>query len=111
MRVRALLQVLVGLAPWPAEQAKTRNDARSSDDGPERAAGHRRSVDQVKPLPEPYRASHEEQPSDHASGEGHGKPALSGNIPAHWHTRIACTLSRGRSAGKQGVRSRKSEGW
>jgi hypothetical protein len=64
MRVRALLQVLVGVAPWPAEQAETRNDARPSDDGPERAAGHRRSLDQVKPLPEPYRAGHDEQPSD-----------------------------------------------
>ena len=53
-------------------KAETGDDAHRSDDGPERAAGHRRSVDQVKPLPEPNRAGHKEQPSDHASGDGHG---------------------------------------
>ena len=63
---------LVGLAPWPAEQAETRNDARPADNGPERAAGHRRSLDQVEPLPEPYHAGGDEQATDHASGEGHG---------------------------------------
>src|SRR5690348_11864123 len=63
---------LVRLAPRPAEQAETRDDACRSDDGPERAAGHRRPLDQIEPLPEPDRAGHEEQPSDHASGDGHG---------------------------------------
>jgi len=29
-------------------------------------------VDQTKSLPEPYRAGHDEQPSNHASGNGHG---------------------------------------
>jgi hypothetical protein len=72
VRARVLLQPLVGLAPWPAEQAEAGDDARPSDNGPERAAGHRRSLDQVKPLPEPYRAGHDKQPSDHASGDGHG---------------------------------------
>jgi hypothetical protein len=66
------LRLLVGLAPRPTEEAETGDDAQRSDDGPERTAGHRRSVDQAEPLPEPYRAGHEQQPSDHAPDDGHG---------------------------------------
>ena len=29
-------------------------------------------MDETKSLPEPYRASHDKQPSDHAPGDGHG---------------------------------------
>ena len=60
------------LAPRPAEEAEADDHAHRADDGPERAAGHRRSVDETESLPEPYRASHDKQPSDHAPGDGHG---------------------------------------
>ena len=66
------LQLLLRLAPRPAEQSEAGDDARASDDGPERAAGHRRSLDQVEPLAEPDRAGHDEQRSDHALDDGHG---------------------------------------
>jgi hypothetical protein len=35
----------------------------------------------------------------------------SGDIGEHWGMRNACTVSRGRLAGKEGVRSREAEGW
>ena len=72
------------LAPRPAKQTEAGDDTRRSDDGPERAAGHRRSVDETESLPEPYRASHDKQPSGHASGNGHGILTTSGLARFPW---------------------------
>src|SRR5581483_4706124 len=59
------------LTPGPAEEDDAGDDEEGAHDRPERAAGHRRAVDQVEPLPEPDDPGQGEQRSDDASRVGH----------------------------------------
>ena len=70
------------LSPRPAEEAESTDDANSSGNRPERAAGHRGALDQVESLAEPDNAGQEQQPSEDASRNCHVTvtPGLGGRI-------------------------------
>src|SRR5207302_8681408 len=65
------LRLRVRLTPRPAEQAETGEEADRTGDGPERAAGHRRTLDQPGSLADPDDAGQDEHGSDDTPRDDH----------------------------------------
>src|SRR3954449_4380287 len=64
--IRVTSRVDVRLAPWPAEKPEARDDAQRTYDRPERASGHRRPLDELRPLADPDSAGKNEDRTDDA---------------------------------------------
>src|SRR3954449_10740093 len=71
--IRVTSRVDVRLAPWPAEKPEARDDAQRTYDRPERASGHRRPLDELRPLADPHSAGKNEDRTDDAPRDRQGR--------------------------------------